>query len=249
VEPQVFFIAIIGAMIAGFVQGLSGFGFGVTALAIWVWFLDPALAAAMAVTGALTGQIIGAFSMRRGLNLARLLPFLIGGLVGVPIGVGILPLLDPNLFKAIIGALLVVWCPLMLNISRMPKITVNSRLADGVIGILGGITGGLGGFTGIIPTLWCTLRGMSKDAQRAIIQNFNLGALTISMAAYVLNGLITAPMLPLLASIIPAILVPSLLGSRLYGYLSDHGFRRLVLGLLTISGVAMLLSALPQLIQ
>src|SRR5690606_35759336 len=109
-------------------------------------------------------------------------------------------------FKILLGVMLVVWCPLMLNINRVPRVTLNSRLADGIIGMLGGITGGLGGFTGVIPTLWCTLRRMGKDEQRAIIQNFNLGALTISMAAYIIKGLITVPMLPLLASIIPAIL-------------------------------------------
>lgn len=34
--------------------------------------------------------------------------------------------------------------------------------------------GGLGGITGAAPALWCTLRGLERDAQRAVVQNFNL---------------------------------------------------------------------------
>ena len=75
-------------------QGLSGFGFGLTAMSLWAWTLEPQLAAALAVFGALTGQIIAAVTVRRGFNLARLLPFIAGGLGGVPLGIYILPRLD-----------------------------------------------------------------------------------------------------------------------------------------------------------
>lgn len=44
-------------------------------------------------------------------------------------------------------------------------------------------------------------------------------------------------------------LLPSLLGARLYRCLSETGFRRLVLSLLTVSGLTLLASAVPQLLQ
>lgn len=44
--------------------------------------------------------------------------------------------------------------------------------------------GGIGGFAGSVPTLWCTLRGFGKDTQRAVIQNFNLSMLAVTMATY-----------------------------------------------------------------
>ncbi|HRH28710.1 MAG TPA: sulfite exporter TauE/SafE family protein, partial [Aquabacterium sp.] len=48
-------VIILGAALAGFIQGLSGFGFGLTAMAVWAWALEPRLAAVLAVAGALTG--------------------------------------------------------------------------------------------------------------------------------------------------------------------------------------------------
>jgi hypothetical protein len=241
-------IVILGAVLAGFVQGLSGFGFGLTAMSLWAWTLEPQLAAALAVFGALTGQVIAAVSVRRGFNLRRLLPFIAGGLAGVPLGIYILPRLDIPLFKGLLGLLLVVMCPLMFFAGRLPRITAGGRAADAMAGAAGGMMGGLGGFTGVVPTLWCTLRGFEKDMQRAVIQNFNLAMLAVTFASYVATGIATRPMLPLFAIVAPAMLVPSLLGARLYLGISETGFRKVVLGLLTASGVAMLISAVPVLV-
>lgn len=58
-------VLLAGAVVAGFVQGLAGFAFSLTATSIWIWWLPPQLIAVMSVVGALTGQLIAAFSTRR----------------------------------------------------------------------------------------------------------------------------------------------------------------------------------------
>jgi len=72
-------IVIAGAAVAGFVQGLSGFAFGMVAMSFWAWAIEPRLASAMTVFGALTGQLLAAASVRRGLSWRRLWPFVAGG--------------------------------------------------------------------------------------------------------------------------------------------------------------------------
>lgn len=245
---SVFILVALGAVAAGFVQGLSGFGFGLTAMSLWAWTLEPRLAAVLVVAGSLTGQVLAVFSVRRGFDRLRLLPFVLGGLAGIPIGVALLPRLDMDAFKLVLGTLLVLWCPAMLMARQLPRLTRGGRLADAVVGMAGGVMGGIGGFTGVLPTLWCTLRGWDKDAQRAVIQNFNLAMLLVTMLAYLATGMVTAPMLPYLAVALPAMLVPVLLGARLYHGISEARFRQIVLGMLTLSGVAMLASALPKLV-
>ena len=242
-------IVIAGAALAGFVQGLSGFGFGLTAMSLWAWTLEPQLAAALSVFGALTGQVIAAVSVRRGFDLARLLPFVLGGLAGLPLGVYILPRLDVPLFKGLLGLLLVVICPLLFFADRLPRIRHGGRAADAMAGAAGGVMGALGGFTGVLPTLWCTLRGFEKDVQRAVIQNFNLVMLAVTFCSYLATGIATLEMAPLFAVVAPAMLLPSLLGARLYLGISEAAFRKVVLGLLTASGVALLAAALPVLIR
>jgi uncharacterized protein len=231
------------------VQGLSGFGFAMTAISIWVWVLDPRLTATLGVFGALAGQVFTMITTRRGFGWRAVMPFLLGALAGLPLGLWLLPRLDIPMYKAVLGSILVVTCPLMFFAANMPKITHGGRIADGVAGAIGGVMGGLGGSTGVVPTLWCTLRGFDKDEQRSVIQNFNLAALAVTFVCYVGTGIVTRDMLPVFAAVVPAIILPSLAGRKIYLGISELGFRRVVLGLLTAAGVAMLGSTLPVLLS
>ncbi|SOD26939.1 hypothetical protein SAMN05518800_2678 [Variovorax sp. YR752] len=240
---------IAGAVLAGFVQGLSGFAFGLVAMSVWAWTLEPQLAAVLALFGALTGQVIAAVTVRRSFDKSVLWPFVLGGLVGVPFGVWLLPHLDLVVFKLCLGVLLVLWCPAMLMSQHLPKVSFGGRWADGVVGAMGGAMAGIGGFSGTLPTLWCTLRGFQRDTQRAVIQNFNLSMLMVAFAIHVFSGSIGRAVVPLLGLVALAVAVPVLLGARLYIGISEVAFRKLVLGLLTASGVALLASALPALLR
>ena len=63
------------------------------------------------------------------------------------------------------------------------------------------------------------------------------------MTAYLATGMVTVPMWPLLPWVAAAVLLPSWVGARFYRRLSEESFRRVVLGLLTLSGAAMLVAA------
>jgi uncharacterized membrane protein YfcA len=128
-----------GAAVAGFVQGLSGFAFGMVAMSIWVWGVEPRVAAVMTVMGGLSGQLLQVFTVRRGLRLAALAPFLAGAGVGVPLGVAALPHLDTALFKLTLGVILVVCCPAMLFAHRLPRLALGGRVGDAMAGAVGGI--------------------------------------------------------------------------------------------------------------
>ena len=248
VEIGIVGVVVAGAVCAGFVQGVSGFAFGMVAMSFWAWVLEPQVAAVLSVCCSLAGQLLAALGVRRGAHWRQLLPFVLGGLVGIPVGLWLLPQMDMLWFKAVLGTLLLVWCPTMLLLRHLPPITHGGRVADAVAGWAGGVLGGLGGFTGTVPTLWCSLRGYAKDTQRAVIQNFNLAMLLVVALLYVQRGLVTGPVLHWLAWVLPAMLIPAWLGMRTYKGLSDAAFRQLILVMLTLSGLAMLASALPQLL-
>lgn len=238
-------LVIVGAACAGFVQGLSGFGFSLVALSFWAWALEPRLAAALSVFGALSGQLLAAFTVRRGFQAHQVLPLIGGGLLGLPLGLWLLPQVDATLFRAFVGTLLAVWCPVMLLSGRLPRVG-GGRLGDALAGAVGGAMGPLGGFTGAIPTLWCTLRGYERDVQRAVIQNFNLALLAVTMATYLATGMVTRATLPLMGVVLPALLLPALLGMKVYIGISPATFRNVVLSLLTLSGLAMLANSLAR---
>ena len=233
----------VGAAVAGFVQGLSGFAFGLVAMSLWAWVVSPQLAGPMVVFGSLIGQLLSIHSVRADIDLHRVLPFILGGVVGVPLGAAALPHLDATLYKAGVGMLLAVYCPAVMLTRELPRIRGGGRIADGVAGLVGGIMGGIGGLTGPAPTLWCTLRHWSRDAQRAVIQSFNLAMHTLTLTVYIVDGAVTAETGRMFAIVAPAMVVPCLIGARLYTRVSEMQFRRMVLGLLFLSGLGLLASS------
>jgi len=243
-DHLVTFVAL-GAAVGGFVQGLSGFAFGLTAMAIWAWSVEPVLAGPLVAFGTLFGQILSIGTVRRGLDAGLIWPFVAGGILGVPLGVALLPHLDQLAFKLSVGVLLLLWCPAMLVARDIPRITGGGRLADAIVGWIGGIMCGIAGLNGPAPTLWTTLRGWERDRQRAVFQTFSLVTQTLTIAAYLATGIIQAGTAWLFAVIVPAMLIPTLLGARLYRSFTDTGFRRVVLGLLGLSGAVLVATSVP----
>jgi uncharacterized membrane protein YfcA len=232
-------------MAGGFVQGLSGFAFGLTAMAIWAWSVEQVLAGPLVAFGTLFGQILSIGTVRRGLDAGLIWPFVAGGVLGVPLGVALLPHLDQLAFKLGVGVLLLLWCPAMLLARDIPRITGGGRVADGLVGWIGGIMCGIAGLNGPAPTLWTTLRGWGRDRQRAVFQTFSLVTQALTITAYLATGIIRAGTAWLFAVIVPAMLIPTLVGARLYRNFTDTGFRRIVLGLLALSGAILVATSVP----
>jgi uncharacterized membrane protein YfcA len=237
-------VLAFGAAVAGLVQGISGFAFSMVALSIWVWGVDPQLAVVMGIFGGVTGQIISAIRVRRGWHLSILWPFVLGSAIGIPIGTLLLPYLDPNRFKLVLGLFLIVCCSAMLATTHLPRFEKGGRGADAGVGVLGGIMAPLSGFSGLAPALWCTLRGYTKDEHRAVIQNFNLIVLSATFGSLVWSGRVRAEMLPQMAVVAGSLVVPSVWGSKIYIGMSPAAFRKGVLWVLILAGVAMLAAAL-----
>lgn len=237
-------IVLVGAAAAGFAQGVSGFAFSLVALSVWAWAVDPQMAAPMAVFGALAGQLVALPWVWRGFELKRLLPLVMGGLIGVPLGAYLLQWLDPTIFRFSLGLFLLAYCPLMLLLPSGYKWEHGGRGADGIAGFAGGVLGGLAGISGPMPTLWTTLRGWDKNTQRGVLQAFNIAMHVATLTAYAASGSITRETLVMFAWITPALAIPAILGVLLFHRLNAQAFRRLILILLMISGITLVWGSL-----
>ncbi len=174
---------------------------------------------------------------------------MVAGLLGVPIGVVLLKNLDQTVFRLVVGAILLVSCTAMLLLRSPGPVKDGKRLADAAVGFLGGVTGGIAGLSGPAPTLWCALRGWKKDVQRAVYQSFNLVIQAATFAVYTASGLINGRSAWMLALVAPAMVIPSLLGTRLHQRVSEAAFRRAVLVLVGMSGLALIVVAARQMAQ
>jgi uncharacterized protein len=224
-----------GALAGGFVSGLAGFGTALMALGLWLYVLPPAVAVSLTLICSVVAQTATLPSMWRSFDLSLVWPFVIGGLLGVPLGTMLIAHADPRVFKLTIGVFLLVF-PLALYFCAPMAFTIGGRFADAAVGFAGGILGGLAGLSGPLPILWASVRGWGKDERRGIFQTFNWTVLFVALCLQTAGGRVGGQVLWFAALALPGTVIGTWLGSRLYHALDDRNFRDVVLGLLFLSG-------------
>src|SRR6187401_1328262 len=81
---------VVATFLGAFVAGVAGFAFGLVAAAIWLHVLTPLQSATLIVVFGLIVQGYAVWKLRRALDWRRLLPLVIGGQIGIPLGVELL---------------------------------------------------------------------------------------------------------------------------------------------------------------
>ena len=237
-------LILAGAFLGGFVSGLAGFGTGITALPLWLYAVPPILAGPLVVVCSIVAQGQTLPAIWHAIDFRRAMPFIVGGLLGVPVGTLILPHVSVDAFKIGVAVLLIVYCGFLLLRGVQFHLRWGGRVAVGVVGLCGGVLGGLAGLSGPLPTIWAGLRGWDKDAKRGVFQTFNLTILTFAFFSQLVAGFMTAELWRLVLIALPGTLIGAFLGRRLYARLDNLRFDRVVLVLLLIAGFALLASAL-----
>lgn len=234
---------LAGALLGGFVSGLAGFGNALVALGVWLYVLPPTLAAPLVALCAVIAQAQTLRTIWHAIDFRHVWPMLLAGVLGVPIGVALLPHADPRMFRAGVGVLLVVLSSWLL-FGRPMSIAWGGRAADAAVGVCGGILGGLSGLSGPLPTLWATLRGWGKDRRRGVFQIYNLVVLMVAFGVQMAEGVVGRSILPLAAAALPGTVLGAWIGARAYRRLSDHHFHRVLLAILGASGLSLVWSNL-----
>jgi uncharacterized membrane protein YfcA len=233
-----FFVA--GALVAALAAGVAGFAFGLIASGLWLHVLTPAQVVPLIAASGLAIHIFSLWRFRTAIRWATLWPFLLGGVLGIPVGAVLLRLADPVLFRMGVGLFLIVYSAFMLLRPPVAPIAAGGRLADGCVGAAGGVLAGLAGLTGVLPTIWCDLRGWPKDVQRGIYQSFILVIQSLVVVAMALSGGIGRSEIKLFLISLPILALGAGLGFSLYDRVDALQFRRILLLLLLVSGAALL---------
>jgi uncharacterized membrane protein YfcA len=236
-------IIMAGALLGGIVNGLTGFGTGITAMGIWLYAVSPTVAASLAVVTAAFAQFQTLHLVWHAIRWERVLPFIIPGLLGVPLGAYILTHIDPRLFKLCLGCFLMVYPIYSVMRDRPTETAWGGRFADGIIGFGGGVLGGLTGLSGVLPVVWTDIRGWIKEQRRSVVQAFNIAILTVALAVHALSGLLTKDFMVAALVALPATFCGAWTGSYLYRRLGDRGYRRVVMALLFVSGAGLVWSS------
>lgn len=230
---------LLAAFLGGFASGLSGFAMGFVVSGIWLHLITPIQTTTLIVGYGLCTQGYGVWKLRHALRWRNVAPFIIAGTLGIPIGTALLTYLDPVYLRTGVGVLLVVYGAYGLAKPRLKSVQAGLA-ADGGVGFLNGLLCGLTGLPGFIITVWCQARGWAKDEQRAVFQPVMLAAMIVTAISLGISGVITTDTLRLYVLGLPALLAGLWLGFKLYGKLDEATFRKLILLILLVSGLALI---------
>jgi len=224
--------------LASFVMGLTGFGIALVAMAFLPWLMSPVTAIVVLTIYALVFSLAVIVQLRHDLTPRALLDLLIGTVVGTPLGVWVLATLPVSALNRLIGLVLVIVVMLELR-GVMPRCLVG-RAWGLATGFLSGLIGGAVGTPGPPVIVYATTQGWSPRTMKANTMGFfvvNQGAILI---AYWWAGLLTREV----ATVAAAFALPALAGVgagvALFGRLDPARFRRIVFGLLLVSGLILL---------
>lgn len=230
---------LLAAFIGGFASGLAGFAMGFVVSGIWLHILTPIQTTTLIVGYGLLTQGYGVWKLRRALVWRSIAPFIIGGAIGIPIGTMLLTYINPAYLRSGVGVLLVIYGAYGLAQPKLKPVSAGVA-ADTGIGFANGMLAGLTGLPGFIITVWCQLRGWTKDVQRAVFQPVMLAAIVMNLVSLGLVGAFTADTMRLYLLGLPAMIAGLWVGFKLYGRLDDATFRKVLLVLLLIAGLGLI---------
>lgn len=235
-----FAVFFAGAFVAAFVTGLAGFAFGMVAAAIWLHVLTPVQATALIVAYAMLVQGYAVWKLRHAMNVGRLIPFIAGSAIGIPAGIVVLQWTPPASLRVAVGLLLIAFSLYNFMRPALPAVRQAGAVLDGTVGVLNGALGGSTGLGGILPTIWCGMRGWSKDEQRAVFQPTAVATFFMTVLWLGGTGSLTTEIAALFAAGLPALIAGTWLGWKLYGRLNEAAFRKIVLAVLFTSGLTLI---------
>ena len=220
--------------------GLAGFANSAIAGAVLFHWLPPIDAVPLLLACSITTQLFSISKLWRTMQWRQCLPYLVGGFAGIPLGARLLEGFSPRMFAAGFGFFLICYSVFML---LRPQFVVRSggRYAEIMAGFAGGITGGATAFPGAIPAIWCNARGMSKLEQRGIVQPFILLMQIATLVYFSKLGIFASGTWTTFAWCVPAVVIGTWLGLKLFDRIDDNRFRQIVLMFLLISGATLIL--------
>jgi uncharacterized membrane protein YfcA len=217
------------------------------ALGIWLYVLPPSLAVPLVLICSVIAQTSTLPSMWKSFDLSLVWPFLIGGLIGVPLGTMLIASADPKVFKLSVGVLILIFSTALYLNKRPPRRDVrwpHCRRRDRLCRrhsrrprrIVRAAADPLG-----------NIRGWNKHERRGIFQLFNFTVLATALVLQTASGLVEFKVVWLALVAFPGTLIGAWAGARVYHALNDKHFGDVVLGLLFLSGLTLVWNSLAAL--
>ena len=207
-----------------------------------VLFLPPRTVIPVALMVGTVLNLSIALRERESLQAKRIVPLIVSGVFGIPLGMVLLLVLDGDVIRLIIGIVicttgLLLMAGLYLKIKR-------EKLALIPVGFISGILNGAISMSGPPVVLLFSNQKLRKGNFRANLVTYFIVLNILTYPIFLLGGLFTWDVLILSGVVMPGLVTGLFLGLKLTGRLDEFQFRRMALILVVVTGISALASGL-----
>jgi uncharacterized protein len=226
--------------LAAAAQAVSGFGFALIGVPLVAVLVGPK----EAVVGlTMVGLVLVAQLSLRGrghVDRRSVTVVTAAAIIGMPIGLLVITHADDRVLTIAIAAAVIAFSLLLWRGARLPA----GRRTDGVAGFTSGVLATSTGTSGPPVVIALSAKRMEPAEFRATISMIFLVQGSVALVLFAIGGQITRDAVAVALAGLPGVIVGSIVGERGFRRLDTPTFRRVVLGMLFLSGVVALCGAL-----
>jgi len=226
---------------AGFIQGLSGFGSVLLSLPLLAIFINIKTVIPLVALYGMVLTIILIIQLWTFIELNKVLPLLIGAVAGIPLGVLFLKKMDTGIIQLIVGLILILFSLYSLFL-KPPHRTISERWGP-VFGFIGGCLGGAITATGPPVIVYTSLQPWTKDSIKATLQGFFLFSGMLVVISHAVSGVTTWTVVRFFLVSLPFLIIGTYVGSFFYAKVKEEGYKRIIYSLLALLGLFMIVKA------
>lgn len=233
-------IAIV--FVAALVHSTLGFGTALVAMPMLVMVLDARVATPLVGLTMLTTIALLLVGTWRELDVRSALHLLAASIPGIPVGLLILSHVPEDVFKAVLGILLIAVSLYNLSTSGLPKL---ERIGWAhAFGFVSGVLGGAYNVNAAPVAVYGIMRRWPPEHFRATLQGYFFPSTLLIVASHGLAGLWTGDVFGFYLPAVPAVALAVVLGRFIGARIAPDRFRRVLYAALLAFGLLLLVSPL-----
>lgn len=240
--PSVLAGAIAIALVAAACQSLTGFGFALVMVPLLSLLWDVKLAVVTTTilgTAALIPLVVEA---REHIRLWKVMPLIVGSIVGIPLGLLILDRIDPEALKIFV-ATVVIGASLIVYFAPRVRIGGSSPASPVAVGVLSGILRASTSMGGPPVILYTLSREPEAEEFRGTLLGFALPSSLMTVVGLGIVGRLTPKVAGTAAVALPAMALGLVAGAWLRARVDERLFRTVVLVVLVLTSIGVIISA------
>jgi uncharacterized membrane protein YfcA len=206
-------VALLAALLSGFVSGLTGFGFALISVPLLLFVYNPTTVVVLTAVLAVFINLAVVWDSWEDIDKRLVLALLFPAFFGTMAGVEVLKAVGPEYIRLGMGVLVVLFALLLVREIRIPG--AGTRWGPIVAGSASGALSTSTGLGGPPVVLLLASRGLPKYAFRASSALYFLFISAVGFAVLVFRGLVDSGDVALVLVLVPVALLGKLVGTEL----------------------------------